>query len=64
MRTQNTTQSRESIERDDGMASVDYKASPHEVLEAVDRLLAEDHLEIVLIETGNDDYIFTVELRK
>jgi hypothetical protein len=46
------------------MASVDYKASPHEVLEAVDRLLAEDHLEIVLIETGNDDYIFTVELRK
>lgn len=64
MRTERTTQNRELREADWDVASVDYKAPPHEVLEAVDRLIAEEHLEIVLLDTGDDQYAFRVELRK
>lgn len=64
MRTQKTTQSRESREADDEIASVDWKAQSHEVLEAVDRLLAQEGLEIVMLETGSDAYEFIVEARQ
>lgn len=64
MRTEKTTQNRELREADPEVASVDYKAPPHEVLEAVDRLIAEDHLEIVLLDTGGDEYAFRVEMRR
>lgn len=64
MRTQKTTQSRESREADDEIVSVDWKAAPHEVLEAVDRLLAEEGLEIVMLDTGSDQYEFVVEARQ
>ena len=64
MRNYRTTKSREKVERDDEIASVDYKAATHEVLEAVDRLLAEESLEIVMVETGGDDYSFTIEVRQ
>lgn len=64
MRSYKTTQSRESIEQDEEIASVDYKAAPHEVLEAIDRLLAEEGLEIVMLEGSSDDYVFTVEARQ
>lgn len=64
MRTQKTTQSRESREADDEIASVAWKAAPHVVLEAVDRLLAEEGLEVVMLDTGNDAYEFTLEARQ
>lgn len=64
MRTQKTSQSRESREADEEIASVDYKAAPHDVLEAVDRLLAEEGLEVVMLDTGSDEYEFTVEARQ
>jgi len=64
MRTQKTTQSRESREADEEIASVDWRAAPHEVLEAVDRLLAEEQLEIVMLDTGSDQYEFIVEARR
>lgn len=64
MRTQRTTQSRESREADDEIASVDWKAAPHVVLEAVDRLLAEEGLEVVMLDTGSDAYEFTLEARQ
>ena len=64
MRTQRTTQSRESRESDDEIASVDWKAAPHVVLEAVDRLLAEEGLEAVMLDTGSDAYEFTLEGRQ
>lgn len=64
MRSYKTTKSREKVEQDDEIASVDYKSAPHEVLEAVDRLLAEEQLEIVMVETGGDDYSFTIEVRR
>ncbi|BAU93335.1 granule-bound starch synthase [Methylorubrum populi] len=64
MRTQKTTQLRESREADDEIASVDWKAAPHVVLEAVDRLLAEEGLEIVMLDTGSDQYEFIVEARR
>ncbi len=64
MRTQKTTQPRESRKSDDEIASVDWKAAPHVVLEAVDRLLAEEGLEVVMLDTGSDAYEFTVEARQ
>lgn len=64
MRSQKTTQSRESREADEEIASVDWKAPPHVVLEAVDRLLAEEGLEVVMLDTGSDAYEFIVEARQ
>lgn len=64
MRTQKTTQSRESREADEEIASVDWKAAPHVVLEAVDRLLAEEGLEVVMLDTGSDQYEFILEARQ
>ncbi len=64
MRTQKTIQPRESREADAEIASVDYKAAPHDVLEAVDRLLAEEGLEVVMLDTGSDQYEFAVEARQ
>lgn len=64
MRSQKTTQSRESREADEEIASVDWKAPPHVVLEAVDRLLAEEGLEVVMLDTGSDQYEFIVEARQ
>ena len=58
MRKETAKQSRETIEDDVQIASVDWKAPPHEVLEAIDRLLAGERLEVVMLDTGSDDYVF------
>lgn len=41
----------------------DWKASPDEILAAVDRLLAKQNLEIHSYETGADFYQFSIQRR-
>lgn len=43
--------------------SVDWKANPGDVLEAIDRLLEEHGLEILNYDTGADCYAFAVVKR-
>lgn len=64
MRTESDIRSREKIYTDEATASVDYKASPHEVLEAIDRLLAQEQMEIVMLDMGDDSYVFTLGMRE
>lgn len=52
----------EDIPKDSEIA--DWKASPHEVLEGVDRQLAEHGLEVVQYDTRSDQYCWRIEKRK
>lgn len=50
----------------EGCASIDWKEPPIAVLEQVDALLAEflHSMEIVIMETGDDSIVFTIEPRE
>ena len=45
-------------------ACVDWKDNPQMVLEQVDEQLACLGLEIVMLETGSDSYVWTIETRQ
>lgn len=46
---------------DETVRRVDWKAAPHDVLEALDGLLSPHGLEVVNYDTGGDEYAFKVE---
>lgn len=56
-----------ALRRFDGVADdaaiVDYKESPHSVLELVDKQLKAFGLEVVMIDTGSDEYEWRIERR-
>lgn len=50
-------------DEDDGTGYADWKDGPATVLDTVDALLAAHGLEVVMIDTGADDYLFKIEPR-
>lgn len=50
-------------DEDDGTGYADWKDSPATVLDIIDELLAAHGLEVVMIDTGSDDYLFKIEPR-
>jgi hypothetical protein len=55
MRVVNETGKKANVE------SADYKSTPHEILEAVDRQIKTHGLGVVMIETGSDQYEWFIE---
>lgn len=47
-----------------GMAHADWKESVDGVLESVDQQLVEHGLEVVMFDTGSDEYMWRIEPRQ
>lgn len=58
-----TIETDDPIDEIDGIAAVDHRGSPDEVLNLVDGQLAAFGLEIVLYNTGDDTYAWRIEKR-
>lgn len=50
----------DNLEADGRIQQVDYKTSPHDVLEAIDDQLALYDLEVVMLDTGDDSYAWKI----
>ena len=61
MKTLTTSPSTKSLI--DEFVSLDWKTNPQRVLKEIDGLLEKYGLEIVMVDEGNDSYVFKIDKR-